>query len=166
MTMYSIFRSVGRWVLVASLSLGTMGVAWAEPPARAAPVREEAAPAGRVRIEVLTVYANHSGQVDPRLREIQRQLSTQPFTGFQLLSTHDDQLGGGQSASFPVEGGRRMRVTLEGRNEDRAKIRIELYKGDEKKVDTTVWVQRNRYFMFGGFPYQDGKLFVPVTVVY
>lgn len=140
--------------------------AMAEPPARPGPAARDDAPQGaRVRFEVLTVHATNSGRVDPRLRDLQRQLPPM-YTGFELLSTHTDQLGVNQSTSFPLEGGRRMKITLLTRGEESARARIEVFKGEEKKVDTTVTVPRGKTIVFGGFPYQEGKLVCPVSVTY
>ena len=141
--------------------------AMAEPPARPGPAasREDGPVGARVRFEVLSVYASNSGQVDPRLRDVQKQLP-QMFTGFELLSTHTDQIGLNQSTSFPLEGGRRMKITLLARGEQNARARIEVFKGDEKKLDTTVTVPRGQAFIFGGWAYQNGKLVFPVSVTY
>jgi hypothetical protein len=150
-------------VLLLSAPLAMPGTAMADPPNRTAPA---AAPQGaRVRVEVLSVHATNSGQVDPRLRDLQKQLPPM-FTGFKLLSTHTDQLAVNQSTSFPLEGGRRMKITLLDRGEQNARARIEVFKDDEKKVDTTVTVPRGKAIVFGGFPYQDGKLVFPVSVTY
>jgi hypothetical protein len=140
--------------------------AQAEPPRPGPAASRDDAPAGaRVRVEVLSVYATNSGQVDPRLRDLQKQLPPM-FTGFQLLSTHTDQVALNQSTSFPLEGGRRMKITLLDRGEQNARARIEVFKDDEKKVDTTVTVPRGKAIIFSGFPYQDGKLVFPVSVTY
>ena len=84
----------------------------------------------------------------------------------ELLSTHTDQIGLNQPTSFPLEGGRRMKITLLARGEQNARARIEVFKGDEKKLDTTVTVPRGQAFIFGGWAYQEGKLIFPLSVTY
>ena len=150
---------------VPAVALPTSALAEPPRPGPAAASRDDAPVGARVRFEVLSVHATNSGQVDPRLRGLQKQLPPM-FTGFQLLSTHTDQIGLNQSTSFPLEGGRRMKITLLARTEQNAKARIEVFKGDEKKVDTTVTVPRGESIIFGGFPHQEGKLVFPVSVTY
>jgi hypothetical protein len=154
---------VGALVLLLAAPMALPTSAFAEPPARPGAA---AAPQGaRVRIEVLSVHATSSGPVDPRLRDLQKQLPKM-FTGFKLLSTHTDQVGVNQSTAFPLEGGRRMKITLLERGEQNARARIEVFKDDEKKVDTTVTIPRGEAFIMMGFAYQEGKLVFPVSITY
>ncbi|MEQ1508253.1 MAG: hypothetical protein ABMB14_38840 [Myxococcota bacterium] len=120
--------------------------------------------AGRVRVDVLVVYASNSGQVDPRLNELKRQLEMMKFTGFQVLSTHSTQLGASQSTQVSIEGGRKIEITLVSLAETQAKVRIELFRGSEKTVDTTVTIPRGRAYLVGGPKYQEGSLMFPITV--
>jgi hypothetical protein len=151
----------------------------ADPPSRA-PVRpgggaqnvanpartNENPAAGRVKVSMMVVYANNSGQVDPRLRGLQQQLEMMKFTGYQVLSTHSATLGTSQDQSFPIEGGRRMEVTVVSFSETQARVRIELFKGTEKTIDTTVNIRNGRTLVTGGPKYQAGSLIFPITVSY
>jgi hypothetical protein len=114
----------------------------------------------------MVVYANHSNQVDPRAAELKRSLGSMGFTGFQVLSTHDAQLALQQSASFSVEGGRKVEVTLDQRGDQQARVRIEMMRDSTKVVDTTVSITRGRSFPIVAGKYQDGKLVFVVTVAY
>jgi hypothetical protein len=149
-----------------------------DPPARA-PVRpgtpqsvvnqartNENPASGRVKVSMMVVYANNSGQVDPRLRGLQQQLEMMKFTGYQVLSTHSALLGTSQDQSFPIEGGRRMEVTVVSFTESQARVRIELFKGTEKTIDTTVNIRNGRTLVTGGPKYQAGSLIFPITVTY
>jgi hypothetical protein len=144
----------------------------ADPPARA-PVRPSQvvqarpsadAPAGRVKVDVMVVYANNSGQVDPRLRGLKEQLAMMNFTGYQVLSTHTAALGTGQDQAFAIEGGRKMEITVVSFTETSVRVRIELFKGSEKTIDTTVNIRNGRTFLMGGPKYQGGSLIFPLTV--
>lgn len=133
----------------------------------AAPARANENPAaGRVKVAMMVVYANNSGQVDPRLRGLQQQLEMMKFTGYQVLSTHSASLGATQDQSFPIEGGRRMEVTVVSFTETQARVRIELFKGTEKTIDTTVNIRNGRTLVTGGPKYQAGSLIFPITVSY
>lgn len=121
---------------------------------------------GKVRVEVMVVHATHSGQVDPRLRNLQRQLDHTRYTGFEVLSTSTDALSPGQTAVVTVAGGRKVKVRLIERNSQQARVRIELYKGNEKKLDTTVSIPRNRTFLVAGPKFEEGVLIFPITVTY
>jgi hypothetical protein len=124
-------------------------------------VRSEA---GRARVNVMVIYANRSGQVDPRLREMQRQLADLNFTGFEVLSTHSDQLGPNQSTTLTVEGGRKFEITMISFTAAQARVQIEMFSGSEKKWDTTLTVPRGRDMLAGGTPYQQGKLMFAIEV--
>lgn len=137
--------------------------AWAEP---ARPAREEAPVSNRVKVDVMVVYANNSGRVDPQLRDLQRQLEMLKFTGFEVLSTHSAQLAPNQEGVWNVEGGRKLQVTLLSKDEESARVQIELFKDNEKKTDTTITIRRGRTFLIGGPKYQDGNLIFPISVTY
>ncbi|MCB9685092.1 MAG: hypothetical protein H6738_07285 [Alphaproteobacteria bacterium] len=151
-------------LLAAALLVGgptlVAGDALAAPPAPGA----RAPASNRVQIGVMVVYANNSGQVDPRLRSLQRQLEMMRFTGFKLLDQHDDTLGVNQATTLQVEGGRRVQITLVSRDEENAQIRVQVFKDNEKKVDTTLTTKRGRTVVIGIGKYQDGSLVLPVTV--
>src|SRR5687768_1449195 len=97
--------------LAAPVALPAAALAEPPPDRAGAAARGRHPWGGRFNVVVLSVHATNSGQVDPRLRDLQKQLPPM-FTGFKLLSTHTDQLGVNQSTSFPLEGGRRMKITL------------------------------------------------------
>jgi hypothetical protein len=149
------------------------GTAFAQPPrpaglqpARLAegPARTHDAPTGRAKVEVMVVYANKSGQVDPRAADVQRQLSSLGFTGCQVLSTHDAQLGPNQETTFNAVGGRRVQLTLNSRTEETANVRIEVNREAEMVVDTRVNIHRGRSMILAAGKHQDGKLVLVVTV--
>jgi hypothetical protein len=125
--------------------------------------RADDAPGGRAHLEMTVVYANHSGQVDPRLARMRNQFASMGFTGFQQLSTHDAQLSAGQDTSMNVEGGLKIDVTLLSRTDTAAKVRVQLERNGQKVIDTTATAPLNRALTVGGWAYQDGKLFVLIN---
>ncbi|HHO49867.1 MAG TPA: hypothetical protein ENK18_03115 [Deltaproteobacteria bacterium] len=159
------------WIRVALLKLvavllflGTLGSPVITAHAQSGPRPEEAA--GKVRVEVMVVHATHSGRVDPRLRNLQRQLDHTRYTGFEVISTSSDSLSPGQLSVVSVAGGRKVKIRLIERNNQQARVRIELYKGNEKKLDTTVSIPRNRTFLVAGPKFEGGVLIFPITVTY
>lgn len=122
--------------------------------------------AGKVDLEVMVVHATNNGTVDPRLRDLQRQLEVMRFTGFKVLATSSDSLGEGQSSTVNVAGGRKLKVRLIEKDARKARVRIELYKGSDKKLDTTVTIPRDRAFLVMGPKHEGGTLIFPITVDY
>jgi hypothetical protein len=122
--------------------------------------------AGRSTVTVMVVHANHSGRIDPRLSDpaLRRQLATMGYNGAQVLSSSSSQLAPTQSTSVNVEGGRKIQVTLAASNAEQSRMRVEVFKGGEKKLDTTVTVKAGRAFVVAGTPYQGGVLLFPITV--
>jgi len=155
------------------LSLGLLlspGVALAQSrlpvplagPTGAAPVR------AKVDMEIRVVYATTShSRVDPRLASLTRYLSHLSFTGYELLDTQKAQVGLGSKVSFTVQGGRKVTVTLLGRDEQKARVRVQVSGANDKQLlDTTMSVNRNGTVIVAGPKYQDGILVLPLTARY
>ncbi len=105
--------------------------------------------------------------MDPQLRELQRQLDHTRYTGFKVLSTSTDGRAPGQAPMVvTVEGGRKVKVRLIERSGNQSRVRIELYKGGERKLDTTVSIPRNRTFLVAGPKFDGGVLIFPISVNY
>jgi hypothetical protein len=164
---------LSKWVrgaLVAGLFAGVLGVgdaARAAPPERpAAGARGEQPGPNRARIEVKVVRATATGEMDPRLQDIAKELRSNfpQFQGFQLQSSHGDVLGANQDTSFTFDGGRKATITLLSRDDARARVRIELFnRVGERQVDTTVWIPKGKMFPVG-VKAEDGRLLLPVSV--
>lgn len=122
---------------------------------------------GKVRIDALVVHAsNDSQRVDPRLQGLQSKMARMGYTGFEVLDAHTDTISPGQTATVSVVGGRRLRVGFIERDARNAKVRIQLFHGSDKKLDTTVTMPRDRAFVVAGPKYQGGILLFPITVSY
>ncbi len=135
---------------------------------RPVPVKNTAPPAvGKVGLQLRVVHANNSGKVDPRLRNVVDNLKFTRFNGFALLDSNEVRLAPGQSTTFAVVGGRKVKVTLQERDARAAKVRVVMFNPQGKAVmDTTVKIHRNRAFMIAGPNYKDGKLVLPIAVRY
>jgi hypothetical protein len=122
--------------------------------------------ASRVSVEVMMVHASSGDQVTEELKPLMKQLTFTRFTGFEMLQKFPAQLSVGGSASFSLVGERRLKLELLSKDEKRAKLRVRLFNGKEKVLDTTVSVNRNRSFIIGGPRYKGGAIVLPLTVRY
>ena len=145
------------------------GPAWAQArpvPAPTAPGAEQPV-RSRVDMEIRVVYATAShNRVDSRLGSLTRYLSHLRFTGYELLDTQKAQVGLGGKATFTVEGDRKVSVSLLGRDDQRARVRVQVSGGDKQLLDTTMSVNRNGTVIVAGPKYKDGILVLPLTARY
>lgn len=138
-----------------------------QPRPQAAPQQAAATAPETVNLQLMVVHAK-AGEtfLDPRLAGIERHLKLLPYDSFKVLSTDKAVLRPGKAAEFPVEGGRQVKATLLSADEAKAQVRVEVYKGGEKLVDTTVSVNRGSTFMVGGPRHDGGILLLPITANY
>ncbi len=133
------------------------------PAAQAAPV----VPAGKVNVQIMVVFATSSQTgVDPRLGSLTRYLSNLKYSGYQLLDSQQATLSANGSQSFQIEGGRKVSVTLLSRDDQKARMRVEISQGSGKLLDTTLSVNRNGTFIVAGPRHKDGILVLPLTARY
>ncbi len=121
----------------------------------------------RVGVEVMVVHATQKEtKVDPRLKNIMRQLRFTNFKGFKLLQEQDTVLTDGNDTTISIAGGRKLKVRLLSHNASQAKLQIRMMKDGSKILDTTVSIKRGMAFLIGGPNFQGGKLILPITVDY
>lgn len=143
-----------------------------DTPAAAAqtqPARADtpAVPAGKVNVQIMVVFATSSQSgVDPRLGSLTRYLSNLKYSGYQLLDSQQATLSANGSQSFQIEGGRKVSVTLLSRDDQKARMRVEITQGSGKLLDTTLSVNRNGTFIVAGPRHKDGILVLPLTARY
>ncbi|MCB9793519.1 MAG: hypothetical protein H6741_12420 [Alphaproteobacteria bacterium] len=150
------------------LSLGTL-VAPDEAAAQARKPTPAAATAEieRVNIQLMVVHAKEGeAYVDPRLKNIERHLEILRYNNFTVLQTNKSAVGVGKSTSFQVEGGRKVTVDLLSVDEQRARVRVQMFKQGNKLVDTTVAINRGSTMMVAGPRHADGILILPITADY
>lgn len=139
-------------------------------PTPRAPAAEEGdrSRATKVEVRVMEVYATDThSNVDPKLDRLTRYLSHLRYTGFELLDTHTVSLAPNGSQTFTIAGGRKMEVTVLGKDDRRVKMRVEVTGGKGGKLlDTTLSVNRNGTFIVAGPKYKDGVLVLPLTAKY
>ena len=120
-----------------------------------------------VSIQMLVVHATDSKPgLDSRLEALKNAFGYFKYKGYWLLSAQQNSVSIGDSTTFTVEGGRRVKVTLVSVDEQRARVRVEMSNKDGKLLDTTVSISRNGTFVVAGPRYEDGILMLPLRASY
>lgn len=154
-------RTLAALGLMAMLAVPQVALA----QTRTAPDVEVAnAPTAKATIEVMVVHATNEEYVDPRLQKVMRNLKSTRYTGFKLLSDDTARLSVGGDTTVSMVGNRRLKVTLVEKIDGSAKVRIRMFKDDEKVLDTTMSIPDGKYVMIAGPNHKEGKLVIPVGV--
>jgi len=167
-------RSVRHIAILLGVVLGLFGaspaLAQVRPPPghRPPPAAAHRAPAAqKVDVQVMVVLAtNAHNRVDPRLKSLLPHLQHLNYTGYEVLDVRNNELAPGQETSFGIAGGRRMEVQLLGRDDTQARMRVRMYSGSRRLLDTTVSIHRNRSFIVAGPEHAGGVLILPMTARY
>ena len=155
---------LGLWLTMAAIAVPS--VADAQDGPRPTKVTSRKAAQGKVRVDALVVHATNGSEVDPRLRILKRKLAHLRYTGFTVLDSHTSTISPGQTATVSIVGGRRLRIGFLNRDDKQARVRIQLFKDNEKKLDTTVQMPRDKSFIVAGPSHKGGKLVFPITISY
>jgi hypothetical protein len=124
-------------------------------------------PGKRVNVQILVVHATPGNpHMDPALRRWARQMSHLRYDNFKVLERYAADLVPERPKSFTVSGGRVVTVTLLKRDPQRARLRIQMYRKNQKLVDTTVAVARDGTFIVAGPRHGEGILVLPITASY
>lgn len=162
-------RCFGALALAGAVLAGTAAPsdALANPnrPVRYAPPEGPSATAnqGKAVVSVVVVKADKSGKVDPNLKSLERQLSSFGLTGFKTVSQESMKLGKGQSDTIPGGAGRKLKATMVSHDGEKARVRLQLLKGSESKLDTTVRLHKGKAFIVKGPKVPDGAMVYLVT---
>ena len=126
------------------------------------------APLGKVAVQVMVVLAKDAParRVDPKLKAMEVHFGHLRYNDYTVLGTNNAQLAKGAKASFDVEGGRRLDITVVERTEKNVRMRVQMFKADKKVVDTVILIERGGTFILAGPQYQGGILLLPITANY
>jgi hypothetical protein len=150
-------------VLAAMMFASPVALAQSAPSAPVAPSEV----IGKVSVDVMFIHAtNADNRVDAALTNVVQHFRHLPFTGFHFLSSELSSLAIGQSRSIMAPGGRRLQLDALSANSAEAKLRFQMFRADQKILDLTFSVHRNKAFIVGGPSYEDGKLVFVVNVKY
>jgi hypothetical protein len=118
---------------------------------------------GKASLEVVVVRADKSSQVDPSLKELQRQLGFSGFTGFKLVSEESVKLAAGQESAVAGGVGFKLKTTLLDHDGAVARARIQVLKAAESRLDTTVRLQKGKAFIVKGPKVEGGAMIYVIT---
>lgn len=143
--------------------------AWADPPATP-PVAQakRQVPQGTVEIRILAVAASDGEKhMDPELRHLVKHFAYLRHDRYELVTKKRGEIKvGSDELEFRVDGGPRVVVSVRELSGDRAKVRVRMFRGQNKVVDTTVAIQNHGTFILAGPKYKDGILILPIRVDY
>lgn len=113
-----------------------------------------------IRIDVKTILAsNKGGDIDPRLRDLVRELkSVFRYSSYQLLSRDRANLRMNRSERISLPGGRMMSITFKGLSGRRATLQLEIYKGKSQIFQTIIQLRNQSSVTVGGPEYRGGYL--------
>lgn len=162
-------KLMGLVALLATVGLIAPQVALAQSrPAPGVHQGGAKAPQGKVDVQVMVVLAKDAPKrrVDPKLKAMEVHFGHLRYNDYTVLGTNGVQLAVGKSASFDVEGGRRLDITIVERSEKNVRMRVQMFKADKKLVDTVILIERGGTFILAGPQYQGGILLLPITANY
>ena len=150
--------------LAALLSGASPALAQTPPaPAPVMPAQVEA----RVGVSLMVLLASEqAGESDPRLASWMPLLRTTPFQSFQMLDAHEMALADSEEHGLRLSEGRRIRLQLLSHDLTQARLKVVLESGEEKVVDTTITVARNKSFFLAVRGPQGTSLLLPIVVRY
>lgn len=128
--------------------------------------RRPASSRARITVNVVHGTDDESG-MDPKLSSsLASQLRNFRYKGYRLLDSQSAELAPGSDATFSIEGGRTLTVTLVDKDADHARVRVEMTGKKGTILDTTVKVGRDSTFIVGGPQFKGGTLYLPLKVSY
>jgi hypothetical protein len=150
--------------LLIAIAAASPVVSFAQPtpaPVMPSPV------SAHVDVSIMVVAATEgAGPSDPRLEAWMPLLKVTPFQSFQMLDAHELRLGDTEEQAMRLSEGRRVRIQLLSHDLSQARLRVELMNGEDKAVDTTVTITRNKSFFLVVRGKEGAALLVPIVVRY
>jgi hypothetical protein len=124
--------------------------------------------AEQVRLEMMVVYGTTiNTAIDPELRSLMKYFRNYNFKGYSLIDSQQSKLTDGYAKTFSIEGNRKVTVSLLSHTDAKAKLKVVILEGKQKKIlDTTININRNGTFIVAGPKYKDGILFLPISIKY
>lgn len=191
MSRRNVMRRVGKAGLGLLLWVGTASFASAEPERR--PKTEQRAPAkkaerpnaerakakakagaqgerprsAKARVNIRLVHMNDSGEVDPRVQDVGRQLRMTKYSGFRLVSQKRVDAPSGERQVVELTAKRKLAVMF--RRDDKkapGKLTIRITEDGDVKLNTTVSVPSGEDVLLHGGKRKDGELMVAIRADY
>ena len=119
------------------------------------------------RVQIMLVHAtNGQPGMDPELSRFAPHLRHLSYDNFQLLTRRRARMIVDGERTFELVGDRTITVSLLSKGAERARLRVQMYRGDQRLIDTTVAVNRNGTFIVAGPRHNGGVIVMPITVSY
>ena len=118
----------------------------------------------QVAVTLLVVHATNEGEVDPSLSALAPKLRAIDYSGFSLLREQTSSILEGHAKSFAVPGEREFHVEVVEVMNHSARLRVQLFRRGEQKLDTTFSIPHEQYFVVAGPRYKRGRLVLPIQV--
>jgi len=119
------------------------------------------------RVQIMLVHAtNGLPGMDPELSRFAPHLRHLSYDNFQLLTRRRARMIVDGERTFDLVGDRTITVSLLTKGPERARLRVQMYRGSQRLIDTTVSVNRNGTFIVAGPRHNDGVIVMPITVSY
>lgn len=155
-----------RCLLAACLATAVPAFLFLPEPAYAQSKADRPA-ANQVRLSLLVVHATDGEDgVDPALGKLAKSFSHFKYKGYRLLAQHHADVRVNQDQSFTIEGGRTVLLTVLARDDESARVRVQVTGKGGKILDTTVKVTRDGTFIVAGPKHKDGILMLPLKASY
>ncbi len=119
------------------------------------------------RVQIMLVHATKGVPgMDPELSRFASHLRHLSYDNFQLLTRRRARMTVDGDRTFELVGDRTITVSLLSKGAERARLRVQMYRGAQRLIDTTVAVNRNGTFIVAGPRHNDGVIVMPITVSY
>ena len=143
------------FLLIAGLSASPV---WAGSPKKDRPPRSGSG--NGIHVTVKTVLASQGKPfMDPRLADLTRELKTVfRYSSYRLLAQDNMRLKIGQTGRSSLPGQRILNITPIGIEGNRAKLRLEILKGNRQIFQTVIQLLNHGAITVGGPRHENGVL--------
>ena len=119
-----------------------------------------------VQVKIETILAsNQSGEFDPRLQPLEKQLRVLKYRSYRLLKEETQNIPSQGNASFAIPGGRSLTVSPQEFRNEWVALKLRLQGGEKRLLDTTIRLANRGNFILGGPPHEGGVLVLSISAV-
>jgi hypothetical protein len=119
-----------------------------------------------IQVKIETILAsNQSGEFDPRLKALEKQLKVLKYRSYRLLKEESQSVPAQGSASFEIPGGRSLIVSPQDSRNQQVALQVRLQGGQKPLLDTTIRLPNKGNFILGGPPHEGGVLVLSISAV-
>lgn len=116
-----------------------------------------------VKIKIDTILAhNQSGEFDPRLKPLEKQLKVLKYKSYKLLKEESQNIPSQGNGTFEIPGGRSLIVSLQDFSSQQIALKVRLQGSEKPLLDTTLKLKNKGNFILGGPPHEGGVLVLAI----